>query len=80
MMIGGLNFGPLTPHLNGIYCAWKADGLHYSVWIDTLDESISSSIGNTIHKCLRSILNRSFHMELVNTRAKGKKRPLLTLK
>ncbi|XP_003740452.1 uncharacterized protein LOC100900107 [Galendromus occidentalis] len=81
MLIGGIKFGSLTPHINGLFCTWKGDGLHYSVWLDTTREDIVMSIGNTIHETLRSVLNKSFVIEFVLfTGPKVKKRALAVIK
>lgn len=80
LIIGGIQFGDLTPHLNGIYCAYKHDGLHYSVWIDTIDDRIARQIGHIIHQNLLTALGRSYPMELVACNApKGKKRILASI-
>ena len=84
MLIGGIEFGDLTQHLNGIYSTRKGDGVHFSVWIGNVPEEVAIDIGEIIYGSLRSTLKRSFEMELVPTKSDNsnnkKKRVIYTIK
>lgn len=80
MLVGGIDFAETTVNINGLYCAGKSDGAHFSVWLDNDNMDIAERIGRVVQRILREQLNTYFAMELIPCRTKFRKRPLLVLK
>lgn len=73
LVTGGLELGPLTQYVNGIYMARRDHSYRVSVWLSTRAEGIVLQIGEKIRDTLRKHSDVYHPLEYTQHKGQGKR-------